>query len=524
MRALKPMNRNPSKKEHFKTGSSNKKRRLLDDGHFAWKNGGTSSSKSQRISTRRSKRLENCNPKETQKSATILSWLVDSKIVPDSATIYYTGTTTQDGFKKGTIEANGIVCACCRSFFTVPGFQVHTGGRIIDNPYDAIGVDGIQGDGSITPLSQCMESALKKRDEPEHHGIKHVTTKETDGDIYDDACMLCADGGNLICCEQCNSTFHEKCLGMQVVPDEPYYCSYCACKLCGKPITKRDSSWLTCSLCEKQYHVKCSKESLTIDINRFPRAFCEKSCRSIHEKLESKLGVKRMLEDDLSWTLLHRFDREYGSYEVGATKRLECYSKLAVAFRLFTACFEPIRDRHTRINMIRNVVYNCGSDYQRINFRRFFTGIIEKGDEVIAVASIRVHGSNLAEIPFIATAERHRNKGMCGKLLSGIESVSHGLRLGYLFLFLDNIDLEKYGGLVIVSELNRQDLQDFGVRTLVIPSSSETIRVWNEKYGFNLLKEETKKEIMKLNVLMFHDCLRMQKTIRGYTFLLFLFL
>lgn len=136
----------------------------------------------------------------------------------------------------------------------------------------------------------------------------------------------------------------------------------------------------------------------------------------------------------------------------------------------------------------------------------------------------RVHGSNLAEIPFIATAERHRNKGMCGKLLSGIESVSHGLRLGYLFLFLDNIDLEKYGGLVIVSELNRQDLQDFGVRTLVIPSSSETIRVWNEKYGFNLLKEETKKEIMKLNVLMFHDCLRMQKTIRGYTFLLFLFL
>ncbi|KAI3689761.1 hypothetical protein L2E82_47728 [Cichorium intybus] len=430
------MNRNPSKKEDFKRRSSNQKSRL--DGHFARRNGGTSSSKSQRISTRRSKRLEISNPKETQKSATILSWLVDSKIVPENATIYNTGTTSQDGFKKGTIESNGILCTCCRSFFTVPGFQMHTGGRIFDNPYDAIGVDGIQGDGSITPLSQCMESALKNRDEPEHHEIKYVTTKGSDGDIYDDVCILCADGGNLICCEQCNSTFHVKCLGMQVVPDEPYYCSYCACKLCGKPVTKRDSSWLTCSLCEKHYHAKCSNESLTIDVNCFPRAFCEKSCRNIHEKLESKLGVKRELEDDLSWTLLHRFNRECGSYEVGASKRLECYSKLAVAFRLLTACFEPIRDRHTRINMIRNVVYNCGSDYQRINFRRFFTGILEKSDEIIAVASIR---------------------------------------------------------------------------TLVIPSSSETISVWNEKYGFNLLKEETKKELMKLNMLMFHDCLRMQKTI-----------
>ncbi|KAL4565720.1 hypothetical protein LXL04_029823 [Taraxacum kok-saghyz] len=468
MRTLKPMNRNHSNKEDLQRGSLNIKQR--PDG----------SSKSQRIGTRKTKRLEINNPRETQKSATILSWLVDSKVVPENATIYYTGATSQDGFKKGTIEHNGILCTCCRSFFTIRGFQLHTGGRVCDNPYDATGVDGIQGDGSITPLSQCMKLALQKRDGPEHHGIKYVTTKGSeDGDVYDDACILCADGGNLICCEQCNSTFHVKCLGMQVVPDEPYYCSYCVCKLCGKPITKKDYSCLTCSLCEKQYHVRCSNESLKIDINCFPRAFCERSCRNIHEKLERKLGVKRELEGDFSCTLLHRFDREYGSYEVGPSKRLECYSKLAIAFRVFTDCFEPIRDRHTRINMIRNVVYNCGSDYQRINFRRFFTGVLEKGDEVIAVASIRVHGSNLAEIPFIATNERHRNRGMCGKLLNRIKS----------------------------------DLQDFGVTTLVIPSSSETIKVWNEKYGFNLLKEETKKETMKLNVLMFHDCLRMQKTI-----------
>lgn len=176
-----------------------------------------------------------------------------------------------------------------------------------------------------------------------------------------------------------------------MVPDEPYYCAYCACKLCGKPITKRDSTCLTCSLCDKQCtqiyfiidfkfiinyldrtfenklyvfmntdHVKCSNESLTIDISRFPRAYCDKSCRKVHEKLESKIGVKRELESGLAWTLLHRFDKEYGSFEVDGSKRLESYSKLAVAFRILTACFEPIKDRHTRINMIRNVTYNCG--------------------------------------------------------------------------------------------------------------------------------------------------------------------
>ncbi|KAK9068035.1 hypothetical protein SSX86_012146 [Deinandra increscens subsp. villosa] len=476
-RSLNP--RNPSKKGAIKRGSSYRNPKL--DDHLERRNGGTSLSKWQKVTPLRTTTLGTHNTDESQKRGTILSWLIDSQNVAESATLCYIGPTSLTSLKKGTLKRNGILCTCCRYIFTVRGFQVHSGGNVGDDPYDAIGVYGIRGDGggSFTPLSQCMRLALRKQDEPEDHMIKHIIVKGFHDDVYDDVCILCADGGNLICCEQCNSTFHVTCLDMKVVPDEPYYCAYCACKLCGMSIIKRDSSCLTCSLCDKQYHVKCSNESLNIDINRFPRAFCDKSCRKVHEKLESKIGVQQELHDGLSWTLLHRFDEVHGSYEVRESKKLECYSKLAVAFTILTACFEPIRDRHTGIDMIRNVVYNYGSHYQRINFRGFFTGILEKGDEIIAVATIRVHGPNLAEIPFIATAEPHRNKGMCGKLLNGIES----------------------------------DLQDFGVRTMVIPSSSETVRVWNEKYGFTLLKEEMKKEIMKLNTLMFHDCLRMQKTV-----------
>ncbi|MFS7927781.1 putative histone acetyltransferase chromatin regulator PHD family [Helianthus anomalus] len=213
-RSLRPMNINPSKKGAIKRGSSNRKPKL--DDRLERRNGGTSSSKSQRISTRRTMRLKTHNKNERQQSGTILSWLIDSQIVLESATIYYIGATSLTGFKKGTLERNGILCTCCQNIFTIRDFQLHSVGNVRDDPYKAIGVCGIQGHSGFTPLSQCMQLALQNQNEPEHHTINQITTKGFDDDVYDDVCVLCADGGNLICCEQCNSTLHVKCLDMKV--------------------------------------------------------------------------------------------------------------------------------------------------------------------------------------------------------------------------------------------------------------------------------------------------------------------
>ena len=53
--------------------------------------------------------------------------------------------------------------------------------------------------------------------------------KEKEGiiDVSDDICGICKDGGELILCDNCPSTFHVDCIGLKVSPIslKPFYCS-----------------------------------------------------------------------------------------------------------------------------------------------------------------------------------------------------------------------------------------------------------------------------------------------------------
>lgn len=46
---------------------------------------------------------------------------------------------------------------------------------------------------------------------------------------WDEYCMICEDGGNVICCEKCSHVAHLACLGLKKSPEE-WICPDCVAK------------------------------------------------------------------------------------------------------------------------------------------------------------------------------------------------------------------------------------------------------------------------------------------------------
>ncbi|XP_010551728.1 PREDICTED: uncharacterized protein LOC104822272 isoform X2 [Tarenaya hassleriana] len=414
---------------------------------------------------------------------TVLAWLIDNGIVQLDEKVMYMNPRDSRAMLEGWITRDGIHCGCCSKIISVSKFEIHAGSKL-QQPFQNMYLD------SGVSLLQCQIDAWARQKGDKHVGFCNVDINEDDPN--DDACGICGDGGDLICCDGCPSTFHQRCLDIKMLPLGDWHCPNCTCKFCRTVVgdhtqTVDATLWklLTCKMCEKKYHKPCMRDEMIATPTACAElgiAFCGVECKELCEGLQKYVGIKHELDNGFSWSLVHRADTDSDSSVPEPPQTVESHSKLSVALTVMDECFLPIIDRRSGVNIMHNVLYNCGSNFNWLNFGGFYTAILERDDEIIASASIRFRGDRLAEMPFIGTRHIYRRQGMCRRLFEAIKST----------------------------------LQHLEIETLVIPATPDFSRAWIDKFGFRPVDDDLlKKEIRSMNLLVFPDMDMLQKDLLG---------
>ncbi|KAJ7294698.1 hypothetical protein O6H91_Y238900 [Diphasiastrum complanatum] len=450
--------------------------------------------------------MEEPQAKSKGKRQNLFSALIDQRIIKENEVVQYLRKKDKSVMKEGRMTREGVLCSCCNEIWQLSSFEVHAGSKLHRPSANMFLKDGRslsecqeQGretpSGSIKP-TKCQEQARKtpsKSIEPTKYqeqtretsrgSMKPAEQREAllphdQGDAAcdeiddataegDNVCAICGDGGELICCDSCPSVFHPKCLDLMEVPSESWFCASCRCAICGLidfhdgKVSGKETAMLKCAQCERKYHSSCllaTKVHPLEDLS-IRNSFCGKDCQKIFYNLRNLVGKSVDVPGNLSWTLVR--SRENIKGNTGKINKL-----LTAALGALLECFMPMVDSYTNTEIIAHVVYNRTLKYQRLNFRGFYTLLLHKGPQIIAVATIRVHGAHFAEMPFIGTCVQHRREGMCRLLVNIVEQI----------------------------------LKDLEVQRLVLPAISELEETWQKSFGFQPLTPALRQKVFEFSI------------------------
>ncbi|CAK7347426.1 unnamed protein product [Dovyalis caffra] len=405
----------------------------------------------------------NVNPR------TVLSWLIDNNGVLPREKVYYQGREDHRPILEGKITRDGIKCNCCQKVFTLGGFQTHAAGITPHKPAASIFTDGGRS------LLDCQMQLMRMFEANSNHTVMNGNWKQGEND---DVCSVCHYGGELILCDSCPSSFHENCLGLKNVPDGDWFCPSCSCGICGQRKTgdtqfPGDDEFLCCYQCEHKYHIGCLRSTDRLQ-NYHPdnNWFCSSGCEGVFVGLRMLLGKPFPVgSSNLSWTILQYSDR------LDVESLTESYSKLKVAVEVMHECFEPVKDARNSTDLVEDVVFCRRSHLNRSNYKGFYTILLERNDEIISVANVRIHGQKAAELPLVGTRFHYRHHGMCR---------------------------------VLMNELERQ-LRILGVEKLILPSVPAVLHTWTNCFGFSIMTKSERLQHLDTTFLDFQETVMCQK-------------
>uniref|UniRef100_A0A0D9WBK2 PHD-type domain-containing protein n=1 Tax=Leersia perrieri TaxID=77586 RepID=A0A0D9WBK2_9ORYZ len=402
---------------------------------------------------------------------TVLCWLIATGFLTVKDVIQYRNLKTNEVVKDGQVTWEGVLCNCCTKTFSISDFKAHGGCSL---PKSSLGLFLQSGKSySLCQVEAWSAEFVSRKSSACGRKVEAM-------DENDDTCGFCGDGGELLCCDNCPSTYHQACLSDQELPEGSWYCHNCSCRSCGNPASEKEVSTFSAIL---KYHDTCiDQDMLPCGGEQSDIWFCGRYCKEIFIGLHNHIGVENFLDNELSWSILRCNTDGRKLHSVKKIAHMaECNTKLAVALTILEECFVRMVDPRTGVNMIPHVLYNKGSNFARLDYQGFYTVILEKGDDILCVACIRVHGTKAAELPFIATSVDYRRQGMCRRLMNTIEMM----------------------------------LRSFHVEMLVLSAIPELVNTWVSGFGFKPIEDDEKKQLRNINLMLFPGTSLLTKRLDG---------
>ncbi|KAM0953674.1 putative histone acetyltransferase chromatin regulator PHD family [Dioscorea sansibarensis] len=297
----------------------------------------------------------------------------------------------------------------------------------------------------------------------------------------DDICSICQEDGTLVLCDHCPSAFHLECIGLEVIPEGKWFCPCCRCGICGMSDFNSDTKQFTertimyCDQCEREFHVGCLRESGVSGLTNCPTRdwFCSEKCSKVFFHLQKLLGKSNQTSvRGISWALF-RSSSANGAEDVNV--------KLHDAIDVLHECFVTILEPRTNSDISADLIFNRRSELKRLNFPGFYTMVLQKRNELISVASFRVFGDKVAEMPLIGTRVKYRQQGMCRLLVNELEKL----------------------------------LSSLGVKMLVLPAIPQLVQTWTTRFGFTKMSNSDRLKLKDYMFLNFHDSTMCYKFLAG---------